>query len=413
MTVLADAKRGTLGEPSYSTATGHIAPSTLITVRNRLSEVSTEPASGHIDPSTLETVRDRLSEPLRRPLCDDDLTDDDLISFRWISASGHLINRLYAQLDWDPDTAQFTKAVLYEDVTSIRRYGPRPPVMLAAHGLETGEGVVAPGDAFLLERATELFQRFSLVPATVLQVEVFYRRGIVWDVGDIICVTSQVIPDPFIGGRGLVDRPFEIVDLRPTFGPQGKVTATLVEVLDPLFLPEPPIFLPPVIVLEGSVTAMASVSATLTGGTPVLTASVAATATVAGALTVPAPLAASIAASASATGVLTVPKPLAGSIGASASVTGGLTIPKPLTASIVATATATGALTTSIRFAATVTATATTSATLTLPIALAATVTATASVSADLTPGAAAAGPYTQLVGTLGPGRRYGSFDRA
>ena len=160
--------------------------------------------------------------------CDDELTEDDLIAFRWDSGDAQIINQVVAELDYDAEQGVYTKTLIYSDDVSIQRYGPRPPVRIQSQGLRSELF----GEEFLDRRAREIFSRFGTPPA-VLRVEVFYRKH-AWEVGDVICFSSAHTPNLDISGRGLAGAPFEAVELRPQFATDGKVIATLLRIPLPI-----------------------------------------------------------------------------------------------------------------------------------------------------------------------------------
>ena len=94
---------------------------------------------------------------------------------------------------------------------------------------------------------------------------------------------------------------------------------------------------------SGSVAATHAVAGALTVPKP-LAGAIAATHAVAGGLTVPKPLAGGVAATHAVAGALTVPKPLAGAIAATHAVAGALDVPKPLAGAVAATHTLAGSL---------------------------------------------------------------------
>jgi hypothetical protein len=158
--------------------------------------------------------------------CDDDLTDDDIISFRWDAGDSQLVNRVVCEFDYDAAADSYDKMLIFSHDSSIARYGPRPELRIRSKGLTTANDA----DDFLEDRAREIFTRFGDAPPAVLQVECFYRKGIAWEVGDIICVSSAFIPNLQISGRGISEEQFELVDVRPQFGDRGKLVATLLDV---------------------------------------------------------------------------------------------------------------------------------------------------------------------------------------
>jgi hypothetical protein len=116
--------------------------------------------------------------------------------------------------------------VIFSHDDSIRKYGPRPEIHVRSKGLKSSLGA----DEYVEERAREIFSRFGDAPPAVVQIEAFYRKGIAWEPGDIICLTSAFIPNLLRGERGITEEHFELINYRPQFAGQGKLIATLLDV---------------------------------------------------------------------------------------------------------------------------------------------------------------------------------------
>jgi hypothetical protein len=185
------------------------------------------------------------STPFRNRLgsCIDTLTDDDIIRGRWQAGDRLIINRVIFSIDWDHVTQQFTKHVVYTFQDSVKKYGLRPAMRIESKGIRStptqcgSVGIVGCGLAILDERAFNLGARYA-DPPPLLNLEIFYRKH-TWEPSDIICVTSDFVPNVVTGLRGIEDEAFEIINIQQQFAPEGKIILSLLDV-EAITLPNPP-----------------------------------------------------------------------------------------------------------------------------------------------------------------------------
>jgi hypothetical protein len=154
------------------------------------------------------------------------LDEDQIIGWAWQGGEDRIINQVEVQYDWNEDEApnSFGLRQRYSALASIEKYGRKPPLKMDSKGLHTDLDVQTELDRW----AFETFQRFSEPPPR-LQLVVRYGNHVV-DVGETVAVTHKRIPDVQSGMRGLVTSRFQVRDIRPLFGAEGKVVMTLLQV---------------------------------------------------------------------------------------------------------------------------------------------------------------------------------------
>lgn len=156
----------------------------------------------------------------------DELTDDDIIAFRWAAGDRMVINVVRIRYDFDAVSGEFTKENAFLADDSLMMFGKRPELLIESQGFHPVDKSPAP--AAVQQRALTVFKRFAN-PPPVLEVEVFYRRH-TWEVGDLIRVSSAFIPNVVTGRLGLDGEVFEIIQQRVEFAPTGKLVMTLLDV---------------------------------------------------------------------------------------------------------------------------------------------------------------------------------------
>lgn len=154
------------------------------------------------------------------------LDEDQIIGWTWQGGEERIINQVEVQYDWNEGIAPNTFGLRqrYTGSASVEKYGRRPPFKLASKGWHTAHAIQGDLDRW----AFELLQRFSDA-APRLQLIVRYGQHVV-DVGDTVAVTHPRIPNRATGARGLMAEPFQVRDVRPMFGAEGKVVMTLLQV---------------------------------------------------------------------------------------------------------------------------------------------------------------------------------------
>ncbi len=154
------------------------------------------------------------------------LDEDQIIGWSWQGGEERIINQVEVQYDWNETTApnMFGLRQRYTANGSVEKYGLRQPFKMAAKGLRSDLGVQTQLDRW----AFELFQRYS-DSAPRLQLIVRYGNHVI-DIGETVAVTHPRIPNRATGMRGLIAEPFQVRDVRPMFGAEGKVVMTLIQV---------------------------------------------------------------------------------------------------------------------------------------------------------------------------------------
>ncbi len=153
------------------------------------------------------------------------LTSADLISAEWVAGDPLIINRVVTEYDYDTPSAPevFGTRRVYSFDASIRKYGLRPVLLLSCPGVRGSEGNA---ETILDDRAFLVGKRYA-DPPPALRCRVFYRRH-TWEVGDLLKVTYDKVPDVRTGRRGLTNEVMEIVDMQPAgWGAEGALLLTL------------------------------------------------------------------------------------------------------------------------------------------------------------------------------------------
>jgi hypothetical protein len=154
------------------------------------------------------------------------LTEDDIISWRWRGGGRLIVNQADFRYDWNltdnPDS--WGKRQLYtsgkNNGGSYDRYGAKPAIVIESKGIKTASG----GQTILDDRAAQLFKRFA-DPPPILELHCFYGKNNA-ELGDYVKITHSKIYNHRAGLRGLTAEVFEVVDLRPQFGSEGRVILT-------------------------------------------------------------------------------------------------------------------------------------------------------------------------------------------
>lgn len=156
------------------------------------------------------------------------LTRSDIIAWTWGLSDQGIINVVDFEYDWNLSSAKerFGKRQIYTHSgtgSSIQKYGRRSPMVIRSQGIKTAFG----GQTLLDDRALQVIRRFS-EPVTILTVDVLYQNHHL-EVGDQVNITHSLIPNPDTGLRGITSQPFEILNLQPFFGREGKIRLTLLD----------------------------------------------------------------------------------------------------------------------------------------------------------------------------------------
>ena len=145
----------------------------------------------------------------------------DIISGKWRSGDGLIINRVIFDTDWDWEVQQFLRHVIFTFDDSVKTYGVRPAMRIPARGIQGAPSM-------LEQRAATIAERFADPPA-VLDLDLFYSQHM-YEPGDRVIVTIPWLPNLVTGARGIEGEVFEVINVMPSFAPQGKVTVTLLDV---------------------------------------------------------------------------------------------------------------------------------------------------------------------------------------
>ena len=151
------------------------------------------------------------------------LTESNIVSWQWVAGYSRIIN--VVKFDYDFDIAG-AKAIYgtrrtYTQQASVDRYGRRQPLVIQSLGVKTANG----GAAITADRALQVVKRFA-EPPHLLQVVTFYQKHPL-EAGDQVKVTHSKIPNLKTGARGLTTEVFEILNVTPQFGGEGRVLLDL------------------------------------------------------------------------------------------------------------------------------------------------------------------------------------------
>jgi hypothetical protein len=151
------------------------------------------------------------------------LTHNNIRSWQWVAGYSRIINQIIFDYDWGLTGAKgvYGMREIFTQTASKNKYGLRPPLVIQSRGILTSAG----GAAIALSRATEVARRFA-EPPQMLAISAFYQKHPL-EAGDQVAVTSSLIPNPSTGLRGMTSEVFEVLDVRPNFGPQGGVDLAL------------------------------------------------------------------------------------------------------------------------------------------------------------------------------------------
>lgn len=201
---------------------------------------------GHFDPLSGPTTHTvslsdtfSLNEALRGGI--NELSRQDIIRFGWRLADDMIVNQVVARYDFNSTTGKFQTIKVYTFQASVDKYGLRNPAIIESKGVRTSSG----GAAIMADRAQQIANRFS-EPPVVLDVTTLYRRHNI-EIGDVVEVTHDVIPNPVTGLRGLTQERFEIWRSRPKFldeAFQEGVEFTLLDVESVTAAPAPSVTTP-------------------------------------------------------------------------------------------------------------------------------------------------------------------------
>lgn len=174
---------------------------------------------------TLTRVTGVLAEPcfIREELCIDDITDDHIVQFGWAMGDSSIVNVVIVEYDFDHVEDRFTIRTTFRYNKSIEDYGERDPLLIQSRGLKTEFH----GLEIATIRARGVFARLAIPPVIIETILVYQKH--LYEVGDIICVSSQFIPNRSTGLRGINAVPFEIISQKIDIAEKGRVHLRLLE----------------------------------------------------------------------------------------------------------------------------------------------------------------------------------------
>lgn len=129
------------------------------------------------------------------------------IALSWKGNYSSIYNQVQFQYDYNGATKQYnTTSVIYQDAVSVARYGAYP-LVIQSQGLRSDSVLLA---TVLAAVATLILQRYSSGGAPIVNASVFLSLQTI-EAGDIVAVTSTVLPNPRTGTKGVTGALFEVI----------------------------------------------------------------------------------------------------------------------------------------------------------------------------------------------------------
>jgi hypothetical protein len=158
-------------------------------------------------------------------LTEDSIIEDPITALplaSW-SSEGTVVNKVDIRYDWNQTDFRndFSRRQIYSAAKSVKRYAAQPSLSADFRGVHTALG----GQAVLDRFALLYMQRWGY-PPPILQCSLPYRRHM-FEPGDVVTVTHSKIPNRVTGTMGLVNERFEVINIAPRWGIQGRLDLTL------------------------------------------------------------------------------------------------------------------------------------------------------------------------------------------
>lgn len=129
------------------------------------------------------------------------------IALAWKGNYSSIYNQVQYQYDYDGTTKQYnTTSLIYEDSDSVSRYGAFP-LLIQSQGLRSDSVLLS---TVLAAVASLILERYSSGGAPIVNASVFLSLQTI-EAGDIISITSTVLPNPVTGLKGVVGALFEVI----------------------------------------------------------------------------------------------------------------------------------------------------------------------------------------------------------
>lgn len=143
------------------------------------------------------------------------LTDADLLlpsesSWRWIPSPDQLINEVEFQFDWLPGQNKYTSSRLFELVNSKTTYNITKRLVIKSKGVRAGALTTYQDDYLVV-----LAQRYGNPPPRI-EANLKWKHNLL-EAGDVVDLTSTILPDLTVGDRTLSAELVELVkaELQP------------------------------------------------------------------------------------------------------------------------------------------------------------------------------------------------------
>jgi hypothetical protein len=138
----------------------------------------------------------------------------------WDGNFDKTINHVIFRYDYDPITDAFKSYQEDTDEISISEFGERT-ITIFSKGLRSD---LTGTDELIADRIQAYLERYSRT-APIVKVRTFLQKHLI-EPGDIVSVTSDLLPNRFTHARGVTDSLFEVIDRKIAFN-QGYVDLAL------------------------------------------------------------------------------------------------------------------------------------------------------------------------------------------
>lgn len=135
------------------------------------------------------------------------ITDGDNVSLEWDGNFASLVNKVTVLYDWNPLLEEFQSSYEDEDPLSIAIYGEKPLVIESQGFRKSLTGT----DTFIAARVTAYLDRYGNA-APIVTTRTHLQKNLI-EVGDIISLTSALLPNRYLKTRGITAGLFEVIKM--------------------------------------------------------------------------------------------------------------------------------------------------------------------------------------------------------
>jgi hypothetical protein len=131
--------------------------------------------------------------------------DDGKRVIQWKGNFQSVINQVTVRYDWNPVTNEFESTYEDEDGISIAAFGKHPRI-IESKGLRSS---LTDTDDLITARVDAILDRYAAT-APIVTIRTFLQKQVI-EPGDIISLTSALIPNRYTKARGITDVLYEVV----------------------------------------------------------------------------------------------------------------------------------------------------------------------------------------------------------